>query len=308
MKKYSFLGVLTILCMVFGLIRALPAHAEGDNLGVSIKASVNMDDQEENDAQGDDKSDKNDDKGDRGEDGVRSHGFLGAIMRQEKRTEEGKPNAGKFWSGIIGKITAVDGMKITVSSPTPWNKDSKTTVYTVDATNAKIIKGDVENSPASSLMIGDMIVAEGTVTGTNVSATVIHDGMWRPKWEGAKDTFESSGDPVVGGTVTAISNTTITIKNKAGITYTIDAGAAKFGPMNGTTHTLADIKVGNNLLVQGPVSNTSVTAKFVMDTSWKMGMMDDNGEDNDTENGDSGMHKGFFRGIGNFFGRWFHKS
>jgi hypothetical protein len=58
-----------------------------------------------------------------------------------------------------------------------------------------------------------------------------------------------------------------------------------------------------------------VTAKLIIDSSWKMGMMEDNNGKDDNNNGndegekgDNGMHRGFFVRIGTFFGNWFHKK
>ncbi len=51
-------------------------------------------------------------------------------------------------------------------------------VYTVDATNAKIYKGSVTSTVAvSDIAQGDTVMVQGTITGTNVAATVIRDGV-----------------------------------------------------------------------------------------------------------------------------------
>jgi preprotein translocase subunit YajC len=319
MKKYTILGVLTVLFMIVGLVRPLAARAEHGSLSGDVRVSLESDSNKGDDEDGD--SDKNkeddqdndaqgDDQGEKGDNDMH-RGFLGAIMRNIKNDNDGKGTTDKVWSGIVGKVTAIDATKLTVASPLPKDKG---VIFTVDASAAVVYKDGATTTP-SGIAVNDMIVVEGSVSGTTVTATKIIDGLWKPKWVGEKDKFESSGDPVVGGTVTAISGSTITIKNKAGVTYTIDASTAKFGMMNGTTKTIADVHVGDNLLIQGPVSNTSVTAKLIIDSSWKMGMMEDNNGKDDNNNGndegekgDNGMHRGFFVRIGTFFGNWFHKK
>ncbi len=203
-------------------------------------------------------------------------------------------------SGVIGTISAIDGSKITVVSKIAAGSKNPTT-YTVDATNAKIYS-DGELSTMSTLDIGEMIFVEGTITETTVTATIIHDGIF--KWRGEKDSFDSTGDPIVGGTVTGINGDTITIKNKSNVTYTIDADSAKFVKRGVDSATISDIEVGDMILVQGAINNNLVTAKLILDHSGKVGMDDD---DNDNNDGDNGRHRGFFNRLGVFFGGWFKK-
>jgi len=76
--------------------------------------------------------------------------------------------------------------------------------------------------------------------------------------------------PVVIGKVTAISGSTITLasrtpgKDSATTTYTVNASAAVV--LNGTaTSSLSSITVGDNILVLGAVSGTSVTATKIIE-------------------------------------------
>lgn len=67
----------------------------------------------------------------------------------------------------------------------------------------------------------------------------------------------------VVGTVSAVNGNTITLTDKSGKTYTVDASNAKISKV--VDLTVGDIKVGDTLGVQGSVSGTTVTAKHVMD-------------------------------------------
>ena len=85
--------------------------------------------------------------------------------------------------GVYGKVTAVSGNIITVSSMKRTPGATATTAptpiavtYTVDATNAKIMKNNVAGTIAS-IAVGDTIMAQGTLTGTNLVATTIRDGV-----------------------------------------------------------------------------------------------------------------------------------
>jgi len=69
--------------------------------------------------------------------------------------------------GVGGTVTAVSGNTITVTG-----KDG--TSYTIDASAAAITKD--ETVAVADVAVGDTITADGTVNGTSVTATNIHDG------------------------------------------------------------------------------------------------------------------------------------
>ena len=76
--------------------------------------------------------------------------------------------------GVVGTISAVNGNTLTVAG-------KNGTTYTVDATNAKIMTFAQGQKPAAgtvaSLKVGDTVGIRGTVSGTNVTATSIVDGI-----------------------------------------------------------------------------------------------------------------------------------
>lgn len=82
--------------------------------------------------------------------------------------------------------------------------------------------------------------------------------------------------PAAVGTVTAVDGSTITLTDKqSGTTYTVDASAATLvkheKPADGqkpaapTTITVADVAVGDTLMVQGTVSGSTITATRIDD-------------------------------------------
>ena len=134
-------------------------------------------------------------------------------------------------------------------------------------------------------------MVEGTVSGANVTATVIRDGVAKQggpsmpggdhKFAGASSTrptssstpeiaIKGNGEPVVGGDVTAISGTTLTITNTSNVTYTIDAASATV-VVKGASSTLGNVAMGDTLVVQGTVNRTvrSGTASSIIDQGIK---------------------------------------
>ena len=107
--------------------------------------------------------------------------------------------------GVGGKITAINGSILTVTG-------RNNTTYTVDATNATITKSGTA-SQLSAIAVGDNIMARGTLSGTNLTATSIMDGV--PAKVGEK---EQPGQEVRGGmrgngafgTVTGINGSSFT--------------------------------------------------------------------------------------------------
>lgn len=120
-----------------------------------------------------------------------------------------------------------------------------------------------------------------------------------PMWGQASSTLpQGNGEPVVGGSVTAIGSSTLTITNKAGATYTVDTSDATVHKKGDATSGTSSINVGDNVIVQGAVNGTSVTASSVIDQG-------DNSRGGGAM-GSVGLGIGaFFGGIGNFFHRLF---
>jgi hypothetical protein len=94
--------------------------------------------------------------------------------------------------GVHGTVSAVSGNTLTVTATNPQTKATST--YTVDASAATVLKGDGATKPAastlSSVVIGDTVSIDGTVSGTSVTAKMIVDGPM-PKmgaWNGQKPT------------------------------------------------------------------------------------------------------------------------
>ena len=235
--------------------------------------------------------------------------------------------------GVFGTVSSVNGDTVMVTAtarptrPMPEqaspsaNVSTPTvvagTVYTVDATSAKIYKGSATTTVSvSDITTGDTVMVQGTVSGTNVTATVIRDGVGgtmggqpgmpgKGFGHGASSTpsttpiIQGNGEPVVGGSVTAISGTTLTVTNTSNVTYAISAASSTV-VVKGVSSTLANVAVGDNVIVQGTVNGNSVTASSILDQGAKVA----NASSTNGQSHGGGIGAGlggFFGAIGGFF-------
>ena len=178
--------------------------------------------------------------------------------------------------GAAGTVTAIDGSNITISS-----KNNKS--YVVDVSGATFFKaptltpGIKPSAPApitlADIKVGDTLMVRGTVTGTNVKATTVTDGIKDAAPFNKMDNGLNK-NPSVGGTVSAVSGNTITLTGKDKTTYTVNTVNAKImkntdvvgqKPTAPTTITVSDIKVGDTLVVNGTKNGTNITATNIFD-------------------------------------------
>jgi preprotein translocase subunit YajC len=173
----------------------------------------------------------------------------------EIRGDDDKLLNWSFGPSLMGTVTAVNGQTLTVKA------GSTGSVYTVDASAAKIRKGD-DTQALSGISVGDSVFVQGAISGTSVVATLIVE----TKSVATKPTIKEDMSGVVGK-VTAISGSTITIKAKNDVAYTVNASNAKIWKNKNNAAALADVKVGDTVIVQGAISGTSVTATNIVDVN-----------------------------------------
>lgn len=175
---------------------------------------------------------------------------------QEAGTQETSHMEGimKWHEAVFGTLTAINGTTLTVT-----DKDGK--VFTVDAANASVIV-DGQKSTLSSLAVNDKVFVFGTPSSTDstqIAAKVIGKGI--KKMEQGPDKFAG-----LFGEITAISGTTLTVKGKDGIIYTVDAASAKV-TVDGKVSTLTDLAVGDKVVVKSAekiaAGTTQVTATAI---------------------------------------------
>ena len=213
---------------------------------------------------------------------------------------------GMMKPGVFGTVSAVNGNTITVSGKTGFGTTATATTFTIDATNAKVMKAGA-TSTVSSIAVGDMVMAQGTLTGTNLVATMVRDGIMKGGMHGVPggtpgsqpvSPIAGNGEPVVAGTVSAVNGQTLTITNKSNVTYTVDATNAKI-VQGETTVTISSVVTGDNVIVQGTVNGNAIVASSVIDQ--KAATTTTNASGTTTPP----AHKGFFGSIGSFFSHIF---
>ena len=162
----------------------------------------------------------------------------------------------------MGTVTAVSGNTITLTD------SHSNTTYSVDASSATITKhatptaGATPTAPTtitvSGIAVGDTLMVQGTVSGSNITATRIDDGQF-----GGPGGPGGGHGPDVHGTVTAVNGTTLTVTGSNGTTYTVDGAASTASKIS--TISVSDISVGDDVGIDGTVTGSTVTAKNIMD-------------------------------------------
>ncbi|MDE1874589.1 MAG: hypothetical protein KGI79_00095 [Patescibacteria group bacterium] len=225
--------------------------------------------------------------------------------------------------GVFGTVTAINGTSLSVASM-GFGPNAATTTYSVDASNATIFKGDATTT-VSGIATGDRIAVEGSISGTNVTATIIHDGFGTgrimhgdgqgddqgrgigpmgPEGEmgeasGTAALIKGNGEPVVAGTVSSVSGNVITITTGSNTSYSVDASSATIVKGNSSS-SVSSISTGDFVVVQGAISGTNVTASSVIDHAAQPA----NAENGTSTPNGAPEHKGglgFFGAIGGFF-------
>ena len=230
---------------------------------------------------------------------------------------DGNHGDGMMRPVVVGTVSSISGNTIVVTrknfgrGATSTSTDS--TQVSVDATNAKIMKSGTTGTIAS-IVVGDTVVVQGTMSGTSVVATTINDGVMRGgpgKMDKAKTGNKSNsklpditgnGQPVVAGTISTITGTTLNITNKSNVSYTVDATNAKItkGP---DTATISNLAVGDNVIVQGTVNGNAVVASSVIDQTRPSNGATSSATTTGTTTPPESH--GFFGGIGSFFAHLF---
>ena len=283
MKYNPYIKVAGAMVAIAGLALALPAFAQMPNVGGQQEG---------------------------GEGRGGQNGRMMGWQRNGTSTPRMMGGQGRGGFGIFGTVLSVSGSTITVSGRQGFASTSATVSYTVDASSAKVMKAGAASS-VSAIAVGDTVSVQGAVTGTNIVAKAIRDGVQTPMMGGRKPGTENgnngqgqnggmpaitgNGQPIVAGNVTSVSGNTVIISNSSNVQYTIDATSAKITKPGVASSTIANVSVGDSVVVQGLVNGNSVTASNILDGGTKAPQ----GTNPAPEN------RGFFGGIRSFFGKMF---
>ena len=182
--------------------------------------------------------------------------------------------------GAAGTVTAIDGSSITIVSGVKKDK-----TFIVDASGANflktptLVKGQKPGTPTSitlaDIKVGDTVMIRGTINGTAIKATTVTDGVKM----GFPENNMLEKKNTVEGTVSGVSGNSISLLDKSNATYAVDASNAKImktvqstanttGAQKYTAPvaiTIADIKTGDVLTVNGTKNGTTIVATNIFD-------------------------------------------
>lgn len=94
--------------------------------------------------------------------------YVGMMKGWDDKKGTTTPMQGNGMPVVAGKVTAVSGSTVTITN-------SSNVAYTIDAANAKVMIKN-KTGTISDVQVGDTVMAQGTVNGTNVVATTLLDG------------------------------------------------------------------------------------------------------------------------------------
>ena len=169
-------------------------------------------------------------------------------------------------SGTVSATSGSTSFTMTVQA----SSTAAVTTYTVNTTNARVLR-DGTTTPVTSIQIGDKIAVVGAVSGTNITAKVIFDGIiphttgppigWKGGHAGSSTgrSFASSTRPFVKPTtfgsvsdISSGSSFTLAERTKTGTTtMTIDTDSSTAFREGTTTAGFSNLAVGNLVAVTG---------------------------------------------------------
>lgn len=198
---------------------------------------------------------------------------------------------------VMGKITAISGSTLTVTSTTPASASSKPSVttktYTINAAAATIVI-DGETSTLSKLAVGNQILVKGTASSsdsTQITAQIIHS---------QSEAFLNRTHYRLIGKITAVSGNTLTVLDDNGTSYTVNSTDAKV-TINGTDSTVSKLAVGDTIMVGGFAkegSTTTITARNIFKGTLKVDKSTLQNAENNGKNGATGRGPGMGKGRG----------
>jgi hypothetical protein len=166
--------------------------------------------------------------------------------------------------GMGGAVAAINGTTITITG-------QNGSIYTVDTAKAKITRGfgpNTETLALTDIKVGDKIGIIGTISGTNITAKTIIDGvgMLRDrKTEGQEKTH-------VVGKILTVSPFSLTLEVKPfsdrmmksateTVTYTVDSTSNTTVTKDGVSASLGDLTVGQMIIATGKVDSSAKTVE-----------------------------------------------
>lgn len=159
---------------------------------------------------------------------------------------------------MTGKVTALNAPKFTMTV-----RDIN---YTVDATNAKILRRYGDRIQLSEFQVGDIVKVTGTVDGTNVTAKIVRNESLQIKNTTFVGNVKSLGTNSFVINIPFVESKIVGSKNgQEQREYNVNITNSTQFTKNKQPATFADLKVGSNVAVYGAwnLTRRNVTAEKV---------------------------------------------
>jgi hypothetical protein len=133
-------------------------------------------------------------------------------------------------------------------------QNSPSTVYSVDATNAKLMRRFGAAMQLSDMQAGDVLAVSGTVNGLSITAKTIRD-----------NSLQAHNGTFIGTVSGAVNGSSFTIQSKARGSQTINTTSATIFKKGTASSSLADIAAVETVTVSGvwDRTNSNITATRV---------------------------------------------
>jgi preprotein translocase subunit YajC len=162
------------------------------------------------------------------------------------KTADATPSDEDKRMAIAGTVTAKSGTTLTVLS-------RNGTTYKVAAANATIWARQDKEASIDDIDVGDAVVVQGSVSGSSATATKIHVVKFP----------STSANGGIRGTVTAVTDDTLTLMIAGGTTYTVHTDDADFKDRKGKDEDEDAVDVGDHVVVTGDVDGSTIDAEVV---------------------------------------------
>lgn len=235
--KYTKISPVLIALMVVAM--AVPAYAF--DIGIKTNLDTKIEKQDRGRGRDHDEDDNDHKEDDRDED----HFIFSSGIKTFVKKDDSHKKSDEKRSTYMGVITAKTDDSLTILS-----KDNKT--YTVSlSSESQIWINKTKQSSLASLMVGDTVSVQGNLSENNISAKniiVVH-----------------LPDGTVVGSITAKTDTSLTVLGTDNKTYTILTSDASIKAKGGS------LDIGDSVIAKGDLTNLTLDAKIVTEEKLKGG-------------------------------------
>ncbi len=238
MKHSKIVPIIVSLMLVASTV---PAYALDVGLNGNLNVNTVYSVKNDNDNDSDNDNDKNDDKS--------SQVSVKALANADLSS---RIKAWAISAGTIGQVTAVAAGSLTM-------KTSSGEIFVVSTADATVRRGGDSNS-TTAIVVGDTIYVFGVKNGSTIAASMIIVG----KSKSEVQPNDQEKRKAYFGVITAKTDTSLTILGANNTVYTVTVVNAQIWINKTKQSSLSGLVVGDNVMVQGDLSGSTIAAKNVV--------------------------------------------